>query len=277
MRTYLRSVLLCLVIGTPAAQADDSVTGSPLSVNVGVEHFRWSEYYGGQRLLRETGERLTVGIAIDYLMDKNQKKSYAAEIRGYAGTVDYDGQTQSGIPARTDVDYSGIIGEIMWAKRISGSPRTSALFGLGLDTWTRDIKNGVAADGSPVLGYEEDYLILYGKLGPGILLGSGATRSFLQFGIKYPLYTKETAHLAAIGFDSDVDLKPGRQITGFAKWQMKWVGESNKAHLGASIYYDSYRFNTSGTSLVTAGGIPFLVVQPESRMDVLGARLEFYF
>lgn len=277
MRTCLRSVLMCLAIGTPATQAADPVPGTPLSVNLGVEYFRWSEHFAGQRLLRETGPRLTVGVTIDHLMDKNQAKSYAAEVRGYTGSIDYDGQTQGGIPARTDVDYSGISGEIMWAKHLSGGAGASALFGLGLDTWTRDIKNGVAADGSAVLGFQEDYLIVYGKLGPGFLLGSGATRSYLQFGIKYPLYTKEQAHLAAIGFDSDVDLKPGRQISGFAKWRMKWGSETNRARLGASFYYDSFRFNTSGTSMVTAGGIPFLVIQPESRMDVLGARLEYYF
>jgi hypothetical protein len=268
---------MCLAIGAPAVQADDAVAGTPVSVNLGAEYFRWSEYYAGQRLLRETGERLTLGIAIDHLLEKNNNKSYAAEIRGYTGTVDYDGQTMSGIPARADVDYTGVSGEIMWARRMSATARTSALFGLGFDTWTRDIKNGVTAFGSPVLGYEEDYLILYGKLGPGFHFGDGAMRSYLQVGIKYPLYTKETAHLSTIGFDSDVDLKPGRQISGFAKWRMKWGGDADQARLGASIYYESFRFNTSGTSQVTAGGVPFLVIQPESRMDVVGARLEFCF
>lgn len=277
MRIYFRSVLMILAIGAPAAQSAEPNPGTPVSLNLGVEYFRWSEQYAGRRLLRETGPLLAVGVSVDHLMETNRDTSYAAEVRGYTGTVDYDGQTQGGVPVQTDVDYTGISGEIVWANRLPRSASASALLGLGFDTWKRDIKNGVAADGSTALGYQEDYLILYGKLGPGFRFGSGATRSYLQFGLKYPLYTKEKVHLAAVGFDSDVDLKPGKQMSGFAKWRMKWGSETNKARLGASFYYESFRFNASGTNVVTIGGTPLLVFQPESRMDVLGARLEYFF
>jgi len=99
----------------------------------------------------------------------------------------------------------------------------------------------------------------------------------LQFGIKYPLYTFEQAHLADIGFDSDVDLSPGKQVSGYAKWQMNWGRETDKPRFGVSIYYDSYRFSASDSKTVSAGGYLFRVYQPESRMDVLGARLEYFF
>jgi hypothetical protein len=246
-------------------------------VNVGVESFLWKEYSGGQRLLRESGPRLTVGLTLDHLLHGNPAKPYAMEVRGYVGFIDYDGQTQAGVPVQTDVDYFGVSAEIVGVHPLRGSPRTHVLFGLGVDTWIRDIQDGVAANGSPAFGYQEDYFILYGKLGPGFLFQSGARRSFLQFGIKYPFYTYEQAYLSTVGFDDDVNLKPGKKISGFAKWQMIGGKEKGKARFGASVYYDSFRFSASGSKTVSAGGTLFSVQQPESRMDVFGARLEYYF
>jgi hypothetical protein len=277
MRKYLETVLMFCMAGMPLAHADDAAPRPPFSLNVGIESFRWSEFDAGQRLLRETGPRLTVGISLDHLLHGDLAKPYAVEVRGYLGFIDYDGQTQAGIPAKTDVDYFGVSGEITGAVRLAGNSRMDLLGGLGVDTWARDIQDSIAADGSPALGYQEDYFILYGKLGPGFLFQNGATRSYLQFGIKYPFYTYEQVHLSTIGFDSDVELKPGRKISGFAKWRMDWGREEDKSRFGASIYYDSFRFSTSGSKIVSAGGALYSVHQPESRMDVLGARLEYYF
>ena len=277
MRKYLETVLMFCMAGMPLAHAEDATPKSPFSLNVGIESFRWEEFDAGQSLLRETGPRLTVGVALDHLLHGNLATPYAAEVRGYVGFIDYDGQTQAGIPAKTDVDYFGISGEIMGAVRLAGNSRMDLLGGLGVDTWTRDIQNGVADNGSVALGYREDYFILYGKLGPGFRFQHGATRSYLQFGIKYPFYTHENAYLSTIGFDSDVELKPGRKISGFARWRMSRGREGDKPRFGASIYYDSFRFSASGSKIVSAGGTLFSVHQPESRMDVLGARLEYYF
>jgi hypothetical protein len=277
MHHYPLVILITCLIGAPAAYAAQTAPSSPLTLSVGVENFLWKEYSGGQRLLRETGPRLTIGLTLDHLLHGNLAKPYAMEIRGYVGFIDYDGQTQAGVPVQTDVDYFGINAEVMGAHPLRANPGTNVLFGLGADTWIRDIQDGIAANGSPAFGYQEDYFILYGKLGPGFLFQHGARRSFLQFGIKYPFYTYERAHLSTVGFDDDVNLKPGKKISGFAKWQMIGGKEKGKSRFGANIYYDSYRFSTSGAKTVSAGGTLFSVRQPESRMDVLGASLEFYF
>lgn len=278
MRKYFETVLIFCVIGAPLVHADEVTSKPSLTVNVGLENFRWEEFSGGQRLLSETGPRLTAGIALDHLMQGDLSRPYAMEVRGYLGFIDYDGQTQAGVSAKTDVDYFGVSGEIMGGMRLAGSNRVDLLGGLGVDTWTRELQDGVAANGSVALGYQEDYFILYGKLGPGFLFQNGAMRSYLQFGIKYPFYAYERVYLSTIGFDSDVDLRPGKKISGFAKWRMIWSGgEPGKPQLGMSFYYDSFRFGESSSKLVTGGGVLYSVHQPESRMDVLGARLEYYF
>jgi hypothetical protein len=278
MRKYRATILVFCLAGLPFVHADETPPAPPFTVNVGIESFRWTEHDGGQRLLRETGPRLTLGIAQDNLLHDDPARRYAAEVRGYIGFIDYDGQTQEGIPARTDVDYYGVSGEIMGVVRpAAGTSRVDLLGGVGADVWIRDIQNGVADDGSVALGYREDYFILYGKLGPGFRFQNGATRSYLQFGVKYPFYTYEKVHLSSIGFDSDVELKPGRKLSGYAKWRMSRGREGEKPRFDVSIYYDSFRFSASDSKTVSASGDRFSVFQPESRMDVLGARLEYRF
>jgi hypothetical protein len=264
------------MIAVPAASADEAASKPAFAVNAGLESFRWEEFSGGQRLLTETGPRLVVGLTLDHLQQGNQANPYSAEARAYLGVIDYDGQTQAGVAAKTDVNYFGASAEIMGGLRLAGSGM-DLLGGLGVDTWNRELQDGVTANGSVALGYREDYFILYGKLGPGFLFRSETRRTYLQFGIKYPLYTYERAYLTDIGFDSDVDLAPGRQLSGYAKLQMNWGKETDKPRFGASIYYDSFRFSASDSKTVSASGILYRVHQPESRMDVLGARLEYYF
>jgi len=265
------------MIAAPAVFAGELSPKPSFAVNAGVESFRWEEFSGGQRLLSETGPRLTVGFTLDHLQQGDQTNPYALEARAYLGVVDYDGQTQSGVSAKTDVNYFGVSAEAMGGLRLAGNLHMDLLGGVGVDTWTRDLQDGVTANGSTALGYREDYFILYGKLGPGFLFQSETSRSYLQFGLKYPFYTYERAYLTSIGFDSDVELAPGKQLSGYAKWQMNWGRATDKPRFGVSFYYDSYRFSASASKTVSAGSALYSVHQPESRMDVLGARLEYYF
>jgi hypothetical protein len=277
MRSSPWVILTLFSIAAPAVFAGELASRPSFAVNAGVENFRWEEFSGGRRLLSETGPRLVVGFTLDRLLQGNQTNPYSAEARAYLGVVDYDGQTQSGVSAKTDVDYFGVSAEAMGGLRLVGSPRMDLLGGVGMDTWTRDIQDGVTANGSTALGYREDYFILYGKLGPGFLFQSETSRSYLQFGLKYPFYTYERAYLTSIGFDSDVELAPGKQLSGYVKWQMNWGRQADKPRFGVSFYYDSYRFSASASKTVSAGSALYSVHQPESRMDVLGARFEYYF
>jgi hypothetical protein len=277
MRSYPWAILALCMINAPAVSADEPASKPSFALTAGVESFRWEEFDGDQRLLKETGPRLVVGFTLDNLTQGDQANPYSVEARVYLGVVDYDGQTQSGVPLTTDVNYFGVNAEVMSGLRLAGSMRMDLLGGLGVDTWTRDLQDGVTANGLVAQGYQENYFILYGKLGPGFLFQSETRRAYLQFGLKYPLYTYERAYLSNIGFDSDVDLSPGRQLSGYAKWQMNWGKETDKPRFGVSIYYDSFRFSASDSKTVSGGGVLYSVHQPESRMDVLGARLEYYF
>ena len=122
------------MIAAPAVFADEVVPKPSFAVNAGVESFRWKEFSGGQRLLSESGPRLAVGLMLDHLLSAEQTNPYALEARVYLGVIDYDGQTQEGVPAQTDVDYFGVSAEAMGGLRLTGKLRMDLLGGLGMDT-----------------------------------------------------------------------------------------------------------------------------------------------
>ncbi|MEJ2554619.1 MAG: hypothetical protein P8079_11770, partial [Gammaproteobacteria bacterium] len=102
---YRFFVGLLLLLGAQAALARDYSGG----FLVGTQAFAWREYDGGgNRLLKENGSRFTLGGFYGNLTAAPRGWIYRADGDIYFGSVDYDGQTQSGLPVKTDVYYSGV-------------------------------------------------------------------------------------------------------------------------------------------------------------------------
>jgi hypothetical protein len=90
--------------------------------------------------------------------------------------------------------------------------------------------------------------------------------------VKYPLYGQVNAHLDAIGFDQNPTLQLGRQFSLYAQ-----VGHRFSRRWSLAAYYDGYRFEESSSATVTTGGAAFTVVQPKSKVDSFGMRLQYAF
>ena len=117
MRAKTLSVVLLAVLGLPAvAQATDAPQAS---VQFGVQSFRWREFGDtGERLLQEKGARFSIGAAFDNFRREDSGVLYGINGKIYLGSVDYDGQTQSGTPATSDVAYVGLNIEAQGGYRI---------------------------------------------------------------------------------------------------------------------------------------------------------------
>lgn len=270
MRAQSLSMVLLAVLGISAVtQAADSPQAS---VQAGVQSFRWSEYGdNGGRLLQEKGARFSIGAAFDNFQRKDSGVLYSVNGKLYLGSVDYDGQTQSGVPATTDVSYFGLNIEAQGGYRFGRRIGLDVFGGVGIDDWVRSIADGRATNGTTVYGYDEYYTILYGKAGLGFFQLLDGWRYMLQGGVKMPLYTSEHVDLG-----SGVDLEPGLKPSAFANVQFDF-GSGRRDRFGVALYYDSYRFSESDPELLTYGGSTYLVVQPRSHMDVYGLRLSYYF
>src|SRR3990172_8134655 len=72
----------------------------------GFESFQWKEFEGGERLLKESGLRFSIGGNLGNDLMREQGFIYDIDGKLYLGRVNYDGQTQSGQPAKTDTEYN---------------------------------------------------------------------------------------------------------------------------------------------------------------------------
>jgi hypothetical protein len=245
---------------------------SQVSIQLGLQNFRWREFRDtGERLLQEKGARFTVGAALDNFRRESPGVLYNVNGNFYLGNVNYDGQTQSGNAATTDVEYYGATIEALGGYRFGRRIGLDVFGGLGLDSWLRSINDGRTTSGTVAYGYDEFYTILHGKAGLGFFQQLDGWRYTLQGGVKLPLSTSEHVDLG-----SGVDLQPGPKSSAFANFQFDF-GSGRHNRYGFALYYDSYRFSQSDPEVLIDGGSTYLVVQPRSHMDVYGVRLSYYF
>ena len=270
MRAFMMFILFSAGLGlSTGAQATDSLQAS---VQAGPQSFRWREFNSaGERLLQETGTRFSIGAALDNFKREGSGALYGVNGKIYLGQVDYDGQTQSGIPVSTDVNYFGLNIEGQGGYRFGRRIGLDVFGALGIDRWIRSIDDGTTANGSTAFGYDEFYTILYGKAGLGFFQLLDGWRYFLQAGVKMPLFTNEYVNLG-----EGVTLEPGIKPSAFANLQFDFGSQRSK-RFGVALYYDSYRFSESDPEVLFNGGSAVLVIQPRSEMDVYGLRLSYYF
>ena len=246
-----------------------------ISVYGGMERFNWREFdASGAKLLEESGYRLFTGMESVAEGDAGLLLDYEGRI--YGNDVDYDGQTQDGVPLNSRTSYFGILAEIKphyrtQPARFKGSylDITSA---LGVDYWMRVLRDGADQLGRSVSGYREEYLIMYVRLGLERRPRAPVRDWHAGVGIKYPVYTFEKAYLSRAGYDRDPVLRPGQDYSLYAKagyrFDEKW---------SFSFYYDSYNFRKSPAVPALKGGVQYMVRQPESLQYTVGLMLNYHF
>lgn len=246
------AVFLILLLGGIGSAAAD------VSLDFGVESFRWREFDAGAQLLKETGPRYRIGAT--WRRPVGVERRDYLNVRGsvYLGRVDYDGQacTLSGVcvPFKSDADYTGAAAEAVFGRAL-GASRVGRIFGGGgIDIWRRNISGRGSVSGSI-----EDWTVFYLMAGGGAHWTSPTTTSYASAGLKYPFYT------ANMPDSYDVTLEPKGRASFFARFETDFI-ETGRPRWGLGVYYDGYRFAASNTKRV--GSV--IVWQPESKQDVIG-------
>ena len=251
---FVWSVLISLTVASTAMATEIDVAG-------GVEYFKWEEFSdSGSKYLDETGQRNYIELVGTDPLESDWLIEFGG--RFYSGTVEYDGQTISGIPVSTDTDYNGARLELGFAHYdfgggIADGGALSLRFALGLEQWRRSLRDTKLSDGTPVTGYVERYTSTYARL--------GATYHFHEqwsfgAGVKAPFHTKEEVDIGGV----TITLHPEGQLSLFAGIEIPinngW---------GLSVDYDTYRFAKSD---LQAG-----YYQPKSTQDTIGLALHYRF
>ncbi len=253
-RNCLVAILLALISTNVQAQ---------LAVSVGVEYFRWEEDIDST--VTETGPLFAIGL--EYTRQRDAGFVYAYRAKAYFGDVDYDGTSLFfGTPLQGITTYTGIDNEIQARVRtpMENGYWGDIVLGVGLDRWRRELS----------ARQREDFTIIYIRLGADFDTRA-SERWLIGFGVKYPLWTREDAHLTNIGFDSNPILKPGRDLSVYGR--IGFHIDRNWTLIG---YADGHRLKQSQPEpvnelLVIMG--PVVVFQPASTMFIGGLKLQYTF
>jgi hypothetical protein len=230
-----------------------------------VESFAWKEFDdSGARVVKESGPLFGIGLAYSHEFEDRITVTPKGEL--FFGSVDYDGQTQTGVPVTSTVGYFGfkLDGDLSIKFNVTQRFFLEPFGGLGLRWWIRDIEDGTTSTGAVASGYAEGWTTLYGRLGVrGGIDVSKQTMMFFETGVKLPFFNENTAYLSDAGLGSDVTMHPGRQASFFAEAGTKI------SRVKASLFYDSMRFSKSAG--VVSGA--FVYWQPKSTADIYGVKI----
>ena len=238
-----------------AAMSFSAAASAEWSLNGGFESFNWEESTSPQ--VKESGLRWTFGLS--WRQSKDPGLSLGYDFKYYVGNVDYDGATLfGGIPISDEAHYRGAVNEVQAYYRMPNG--FAVMMAAGYDFWRRKFN-------APT--QREDWKVIYGKLGG--TFGDNVKQGFIgTAGIKYPVWTRENGNFSDLGAVDNPRLRPGKDISFYAT-----AGWRFNQNWDVIAYYDSYRFKESNVVAVQFPGAIGTFVQPESRMDVFGLKVQY--
>jgi len=228
------------------------------------QQFTWKEFGdNGAQLLKESGPLFGLHMAGEGYGRSSLTAGGALKMNVFGGRVDYNGQTQGGMPFKTKTDYFG--GELNGILPLRAMPAddfyVKVFAGPAIRFWRRDL-NGRAGVG----GYTEDWFVFDGRAGVGLdYLLPADMRLFAEGGCKIPFTAREEVDWSKFGVGK-ISLEPEQKISPFAEIGLSWK------YLFVSGFYDSLRFDKSGVE--KKGNYYFY--QPESRADIWGVNAGLY-
>jgi len=216
-----------------------------LDFQYSLKSFTWKEYEGGEQLLKESGFLHEFGFSHRFNSDFLYIKPYAGiEI----GSVNYDGQTQSGTPVESDTNYWGVLTRLSIGKEIG-------LFfgetGIGYDYWKRNIET------SSAIGYTETWNQFYIPIRFGVQGNLSDTKLYGFGEYRINIKTNNEPSIAP------VTLKPKSDLFFSIGCGVK----VKRISMELSYSYD--RWKKSDKEYYISGGKVYAVWQPKSKREIV--------
>lgn len=266
-RIRIAALLLALSSGAVLAYG----TNSPLVEIYGqAASFNWKEFDGGDELLDESGPLFGVGVR---LHPDPLRVSLALRAEGYAGDVDYDGETFGGEPVEDTTEYVGARGEVALAAPvwIASARDVSLQFlaGIGGEQWQRDLGTD-----DPETEYTEEWYTIDARIGAALcFLKDGLQQGRIQVSAVLPFAAENHVDVetgtGTEGLDLEPEGQPGLCVEGSWRWG-RWI---------ATLFYAYQKYDKSDEERVEieAGPVvlPIDFFQPESERQLLGLNVGY--
>ncbi|MFH0953784.1 MAG: hypothetical protein V1873_05605 [Verrucomicrobiota bacterium] len=235
-----------------------------------VESFQWKEYDDNDHeLLEESGPIFGLGGFIDIPVERSVRAEGLAEL--FFGSVDYDGQTQEGVPTTTTTDYAGLMGEgRLYRSFPAGRDVTLTPFaGAGGRSWLRKINDGEHGVGK---GYEENWITLYALVGvSGQVKVAPKSELFGRAALHLPVFNEVIIDWSSLGGPSDITVNPGKEFG------LDLEAGLRVESFMASVFYETLDFSKSDGEAALIGSVPSTVWQPKSEGRMIGLKAGLVF
>jgi len=260
---------LVLVAGLVQGGERDGGATIAASIGAGLMHFQFEEFdRQDRRLVKEAGwlPGLEGSLGV-----RQQAVSLAVDVGYYAGDVDYDGQTSSGVPIDSSTDQRIFEASINAACELPLGlpPRVSVYAGGGYRHWDRDI-DSVGA----VSGLDETYQWWRAETGVKLQLARAANAWELEAGLMRTLNPQVEVDFGA-AFDAvTLDLGERWGWRTAASWSHR---VSPQLAAGLKVFYASWDLGQSSVETLTSNGVTAgSVFQPRSESRNYGVILSLH-
>lgn len=236
----------------------------------GLMNFKYTEYDDNNVFLDgETG--LIPGIVLKRKQNHNHVfTDLVAQL--YGNTIEYDGQTQSGTPVKTDSVAVIFDTHFKLGKRFA--EKHEPYIGIGYRYWYRHILNGRDINGNAVSGLLEEYYWPYTLLGYGVTFNA-SEKVKMGFDFRYTKMFNAKMDLDYQGFDGRDNLSFNLGNRSGARFAMPIQIKIRKHSLFVTPYYEIIDIGKSNVVRVTKGGVPtsFIAWEPRSETRNVGIEI----
>ena len=260
-----KSLILFLYLITGNCYAIDELN-TQLSLSPSLLHFDYTEFSTTDQVLdRELGwltgveAKLKHTLTPDWLI--NIYSSY------YQGTVDYDGQTQTGIPHTTDTEMELI--------RLGASVERSIIENMHLfigaqsHQWQRNIQ-----DNNNISGLDETYKWLEYSIGLNSDIPVTA-KDHINLAASYLFIRNATIYVDLSKIDlgtTTLDIGDGTGARLNARWTHQHI---NNTYYGFGIFFEAWKFGRSNTKQTQNSTSFVFVTEPRSETKNIGIKFNF--
>ena len=254
---------LIIVSATLICHSTISVAETQLTISPTLLHFDYTEFSTTDEVLdRELGWLPGIGAKLYHAI--TPKWLLNIHTAYYQGTVDYDGQTQSGAPHSTETKMK----LIRLGARVERSiiENTHLFIGAQTHQWQRNIQ-----DNNNISGLDETYKWIEYSIGLN-------TDIFIY---QKDVFNIEAAYLLTRNGTLDVDLSRvnlgstkldlGDGTGGRLNLNWKRLSENNTRY-GLSLFFEGWNFGRSNTKQTEGGSSIVFVTEPRSETRNIGLK-----
>ena len=239
-----------------------------LSFSPALTHFDYTEFSTtDQELNTETGWLPGLSAGLNYAITPDW--SVAIDTSYYQGTVDYDGQTQQGIPHTTDSDATLFRLGVRLDRPIHKD--IHLFIGAISHQWKRDIK-----DKNNISGIDETYE--WYEYSVGLDTDFFMTdRDYINLAVSYLLIRNATVFVDLSRVDlgtTTLDLGDG---TG-GRLNLSWFHQYRQnISLGLGLFFEGWQFGRSNTKQTDNSSTIIFVTEPRSETRNIGLKFNIVY